>query len=309
MKFYGDRLIVAVDTGYGNIKTANSIFPAGVVASDDRPFFTENLLSYRDRYYIIGGARKEYGNRKVLDEDYYVLTLAAIATELRLQNLVGGRILLAVGLPLTWLQAQKTEYREYLLRNPIVDFCFCGVDYHLEISDVIVFPQGFAAIADRIRNFTGVNIVADIGNGTMNLLRIVNRRVEMTSLVTEACGVKDCSIAMRIALANQYSGASLHDSILEQVIRTGTAELDTDYLQTLTAAARIYVEGLFRRFREYGYDGKTTRLYVTGGGGCLIQNFGRYPPTLVTINSDLHANAKGYEMLAYEAIRKKGGSA
>ena len=49
------------------------------------------------------------------------------------------------------------------------------------------------------------------------------------------------------------------------------------------------------------------RLTVLGGGSCLIRNFGQYKPESVTINSDIHANAKGYEYLAYELLRKRGG--
>ena len=47
-------------------------------------------------------------------------------------------------------------------------------------------------------------------------------------------------------------------------------------------------------------------LYVLGGGSCLIRNFGMYDPEKVTINSDIHANAKGFEYLANERIRKRG---
>ena len=40
------------------------------------------------------------------------------------------------------------------------------------------------------------------------------------------------------------------------------------------------------------------RLYVMGGRSCLVRNFERYDPERVTINSDIHAMAKGYETLA-----------
>jgi plasmid segregation protein ParM len=157
-----------------------------------------------------------------------------------------------------------------------------------------------------VGDFRGVNILADIGNGTVNLLRIVDRRADVTSMATEACGVKDCAIAMRTALANQHSGAKVDGSIVERIIRTGTAQIDSGYLNTLTEAAAKYTQDLLRKFREYGYDEKTMRLYVVGGGGCLLRNFGNINPDCVTINSDLHANAKGYEFLAYERMKKRG---
>jgi plasmid segregation protein ParM len=111
---------------------------------------------------------------------------------------------------------------------------------------------------------------------------------------------------MRTALANRHGGAKVDDSIVERIIRTGTAQIDSGYLETLKEAAAKYTEDLLRKFREYGYDEKTMRLYVVGGGGCLLRNFGNVNPDRVAINSDLHANAKGYEFLAYELLRKMG---
>lgn len=307
MRTFGDMTIVAVDAGYGNMKTVTCSFPTGLTAYDEKPYFTENLLIYNDRFYIIGSGHKEFSSQKIMDEDYYVLTLAAIARELSAHNLNTAKILLAVGLPLTWFVKQQATYRKYLLKNRTLSFNFRGTDYRIEIADVMVFPQGYAAIAEHINELRDVNICADIGNGTVNLFRVVDRRPEMKSMTTEACGVKDCVVAMRLALANQHSGAKVDDSIIERIIRSGTARIDRSYLDVLVAAAREYTESLFRRFREYGYDEKTTRLFILGGGGCLIRNFGKYNPESVTINADIHANAKGYERLAFDRLSKGGG--
>lgn len=307
MRVYGDTLIIGVDAGYGNMKTASCAFPTGLTAYQERPYFTENLLIYNDRFYIIGSGHKEFTSQKVMDEDYYVLTLAAIAREMNTQHLTSAKVLLAVGLPLTWFVNQQGAYRKYLLRNKTLSFSFRSVDYRIEISDVMVFPQGYAAIADRINEFQDVNICADIGNGTVNLFRVVDRRVDMLTMTTEACGVKDCAVAMRTALANHHHGAKVDDSVVERIIRSGTARIDAAYLETMVTAAREYTESLFRRFREYGYDGKTMRLFVMGGGSCLIRNFGSYDREKVTLQEDIHANAKGYEQLAYNQMKRGDG--
>ena len=256
---------------------------------------------------MIGSGHKEFTSQKIVDEDYYVLTLAAIAREMNTQHLTTAKILLAVGLPLTWFVKQQATYREYLLRNRKLSFNFRGTDYQIEIADVMVFPQGYAAIAERINDFRDVNICADIGNGTVNLFRVVDRKVDMRTMTTEACGVKDCAIAMRTALANQHHGAKVDDSIIERIIRSGVAKIDSGYLDTLVVAAREYTESLFRRFREYGYDEKTMSLFIMGGGSCLIRNFGIYDHERVTIFDDIHANARGYEQLAFDRLKKVGG--
>lgn len=46
MKMTDDVIIIGIDSGYGNIKTANCCFPASVSAYDKEPVFKENLLVY-----------------------------------------------------------------------------------------------------------------------------------------------------------------------------------------------------------------------------------------------------------------------
>ena len=38
--------IIAVDHGYGNIKTANTVTPTGITAYDTEPIFSGNILEY-----------------------------------------------------------------------------------------------------------------------------------------------------------------------------------------------------------------------------------------------------------------------
>ena len=74
--------IIAVDHGYGNIKTANTVTPTGVTAYETEPIFSGNILEYGGIYYRIGEGHKEFIADKAVDEDYYLLTLMAVAREL-----------------------------------------------------------------------------------------------------------------------------------------------------------------------------------------------------------------------------------
>ena len=47
------------------------------------------------------------------------------------------------------------------------------------------------------------------------------------------------------------------------------------------------------------------RLWIVGGGGCLIRNFGQYDSNRVTIIGDIHASAKGYEYLAERHLQRE----
>ncbi len=76
--------IIGVDHGYGNVKTANTITPTGVKAYLTKPIFGVDILEYAGTYYLIGEGHKEFIADKSEDEDYYILTLMAVARELNL---------------------------------------------------------------------------------------------------------------------------------------------------------------------------------------------------------------------------------
>lgn len=120
MKMIDDVIIIGIDSGYGNIKTANCCFPASVSAYDKEPVFKENLLVYESKFYLIGEGHKEFLADKTRDLDYYVLALAAIARELNIRKMTCGKIRIVAGLPLTWVSGQRDEFRDYLLQNKAV---------------------------------------------------------------------------------------------------------------------------------------------------------------------------------------------
>ena len=87
MKELRNIKIIAVDHGYGNIKTANTVTPTGITAYDTEPIFSGNILEYNGSYYRIGEGHKEFIPDKAMDEDYYLLTLMAVARELNVHGI------------------------------------------------------------------------------------------------------------------------------------------------------------------------------------------------------------------------------
>lgn len=304
---HSEPVIIGIDHGYGNIKTAHCCFKTGVAAYDKEPTFKNNLLVYDGRYYLIGEEHKEFVADKMNDPDYYILTLAAIARELNIRKLTSARVHSAVGLPLTWVSEQKDAFKQYLLQNECADYAFRGIDYHVEFVGTDIFPQGFAAVADKLREFKGINMLCDIGNGTMNVMYINECRPQEKKCFTEKYGTNQCMLAVRESLMKLY-GAAVDDAVIERVIRHGTADISERYLTAIRDTAAEYVAGIFRRLREHEYDPELMRLYVVGGGSCMIKNFWQYEAERVIINNDICATAKGYEMLAQLKSRRSGVS-
>ena len=302
MKSFKNKIIIGIDHGYGNIKTANHCFKTGITAHDSEPLFTKDMLVYNGRYYLIGEGHKEFLPEKQNDEDYYVLTLAAIATELSDSNLTEADVIIAAGLPLTWTSGQKAEFATYLSKNKEVEFTFRNVDFHIRISDVKIYPQGYSAVVPIKSTLKGLNMVADIGNGTMNTLYLVNGRPQSGMMYTEKFGTYQCTLAIREGFMRK-TRRELNDFIIDEVLRTGTADIPDSDLEIITAIAEEYVAEIFRRLREHHYDEDSMDLYVCGGGGCLIKNFYQGSFTRVKFIDDICAAAKGYEYLADVYLR------
>lgn len=298
--------IIAVDHGYGNMKTASTVTPTGVTASKSEPIFPGNVLEYNGMYYYIGGSRKEFLPDKTTDEDYYVLTLMAVARELNVAGIREATVHLAAGLPLTWICRQREDFRAYLMQNEKVRYRFNGKDYHIRFAGCTLYPQGYPAIVDQLDSFKGVNILADIGNGTMNIMYINNKKPMENKCWTEKQGMNQCVIAARNAVMDTF-GLKIEDEIIEAVLRFGTAAVKQEYLRCIQSVARRYVADIFATLRRYEYNPDLMKLTIVGGGGCLVSNFGEYAPDSITIIEDICATAKGYEQLALMALRRKVG--
>lgn len=321
MRKHNNFYIIGVDAGYGNMKTARTIYPTGLVAMDTKPFFDGDILEYNGIWYRVGEGHKAYNPDKTADEDFYILTLASIAAELSTEQITEANVYLALGLPTTWTGRQLEDYRRYMMRNPDIRFTFNDVLYCIHLTDCIVFPQGYAALVplmdndkrfNEFRQFTGTVMMADIGNGTMNIMRLVNGKPNDQHCWTEVLGVNQCVLTVRKQMMDKY-GIDMPESVIEQFLRTGTANLARELLDNLTDIVRGYVTGLFDALRVHGYDARLMKLFVMGGGGYLVKHFGKYDPGAVVFVDDLHASAKGYEYMAQgviwrnERIARKAG--
>ena len=67
-----------------------------------------------------------------------------------------------------------------------------------------MFPQGFAAVAERLKDFNGINLLADIGNGTMNVMYVIDCRPQVRKCYTEKYGTNQCALAVRENLMLSY---------------------------------------------------------------------------------------------------------
>lgn len=170
-----NKIIIGVDHGYGYTKTAGTILKSGIEELPIEPPFPEDILTYDGNVYTVGQHRSEQQAEKTESIDYYILTLAAIAKELKEHNMRRADVVIAAGLPYSFMSKQSDKFKRYLQKNKNVDFKYEGKKYSIGIKGVCVFPQGFPMIATELGNTFQEEIsVVDIGSRTIDVLTFIN---------------------------------------------------------------------------------------------------------------------------------------
>ena len=174
-------IIIGIDHGYYAIKTAHCSFPAGLTSyGEHEPYTRQGLLEFGGCFFVCGSGRQPIQRDKTVNDNYYLLTLAAIAKEIQQRGLPPEcSVRIAAGLPLTSFGRDKPKFKDYLLRSKQpVNFRFEGVEYSITIEEVAVFPQGYAALMTE----TGLlqdepsMLLMDLGGWTVDLMRMKSRQ-------------------------------------------------------------------------------------------------------------------------------------
>ena len=296
-----NRMIIGVDHGYAAMKSPHFSFPTGVVEYEHEPYTQKDVLEYNGRYYVVGSGRQPLQRDKTATEDYYLLTLAAIAKEIEYRGAERtAEVLLAAGLPLTSFGRDKKRFREYLLRDgKSVLFRYEGREYAVTITDVSLFPQGYAAVLTQAELLNEPSIiVADIGGWTVDLMRLDNRVPNAATCRSLELGMIRCldEIGEKV---RQMFGVSMTDPQIEAVLRGSAGSIDERVKVVIHAQADRYVRELLSAVVESGLDIRAMPTIFLGGGAALLKRHVSATDGLCRplILDDVSLNAKGYERL------------
>ena len=308
-----ERLIIGIDHGYASIKTANSVFASSVVAFGAQPPVQQGLLEYGGRFYVCGSGRQPLIKDKTANENYFLLTLAAMAKEVRLRTGVGiARVTLAVGLPLTSFGRDKAAFRRYLLpATQPVRFRFENQEYEIVVEDVEVFPQGYSAIAANQSLLEGEPsvIVADIGGWTVDVMRLDRKQTDTSSCRSLEFGVIRCMDEIKEQV-RRGCGLSVTDAQAESVLNSESCSLDEKAVAIIQRQGRLYVERLLSAIGECGFDLKAIPVIFMGGGASLVKPRVSREDRLcrALYIEDVCVNAKAFEAIAGRKAREEAAA-
>ena len=206
-------MLFSVDHGNYAIKTRSESFIAGLAEFAVRPPLAEHVIEFEGRFWTLTGSRMPYMRDKTKDESHFILTLFAIARELRAQGEFPPYldVELAVGLPPEHFSALKDRFAEYFRRTG-VKFAYNGTPICLTIRSIFVYPQAYAAVVPQSHVLIGAQrmFIVDIGGYTTDVLLLRNGKPDLQFCRSLELGV--------ITMNNEIIGkvGALHDMKIEE---------------------------------------------------------------------------------------------
>ena len=300
------KYIIGFDNGYQFGKTANFMFDNGVFPLGKvEPSVREHSLKFERKYYKVAEGRAAITEDKVSDENARLLTMVAIAKELSVVGVTKADIILAVGLPFSDFGREKKELIKYYEEKPVLKYDFEGIRYDITISKVFVFPQCYSAISQRLGNMKKDYLVVDIGSKTTDVVYIRNGLpVESKSITIERAMVKWIR-QIQGSLQIQY-GKNIPENEILKVILKQKSSLPKPYIQHIRNGITEQIDALILELEEREYELTYTNIIYVGGGAVAVKNFTE-PKDNFAYDCDILANAKGYEFLAEQMLRKQRG--
>ena len=269
-------IIIGIDHGYYAIKTAHCSFPAGLTSyGEHEPYTRQGLLEFGGCFFVCGSGRQPIQRDKTANDNYYLLTLAAIAKEIRQRGLPPEcSVRIAAGLPLTSFGRDKPKFKDYLLRsNQPVNYKFEGVEYSITIEEVAIFPQGYAALMTEVGLLQDEPsmLLMDLGGWTVDLMRIDNAIPAADTAHSLELGMIRCVDDIREQVRRE-TGLSLTDAQIENMLAGQPCTVSDTVRDIVNRQGRKYTEHLLSATMEAGFDLHAIPAVLLGGGAFLGGN-------------------------------------
>lgn len=294
-------MLFAIDHGNSAIKTPNFVFTSGLTDYPVKPPVDTDVLEFGGTFWTLSGERIPYMRDKTKDDRFFILSLFAIAKELRQRNVMQAMVEtdLAIGLPPEHYEL-RNRFAEYFRRGT-VQFVFNGTPICLMIRQVFVYPQAYAAVVPQaqIIRQNPRTFVVDIGGFTTDVLLLRGVQPDMQFCRSLEMGA--------IPMGNSIIGrvSALHDIKIDDdhiadVIQGRPTILPEDVQDTIRATVKNYAAGILDKLRELQVDLRATPAIFTGGGAALFRPFIEESSQVARAEfvADPKANAIGFGMLA-----------
>ena len=297
-------MLIAIDHGNKQIKTAHKTYVSGIISSDTKPPFGENIIYYKNKYYTLSDKRLPYMRDKTENDNFLILSLFGIAYEIEALNCYSDDeiidIQLAVGLPPAHFGSQYKKFETYFKNRGTIEFEAFGKPYSICITDAVAFPQAYAAaipILMKVRDLSKVTVI-DIGGFTADFLQLKKGEFSL-----ETCDSLENGVILLyndiIKKVNGDFDILMEESDIDSIIRGENTDYPSIIVETIKNMAQKYIDQLVGKLRERMIDLRIGKSVWVGGGSILLKRFIKECDKVENccFVDEINANVRGYEIL------------
>ncbi len=318
-------MIIGIDVGNSDVKTARTETPTGFIKHGKLPFGADTWIEFYGEYYVPTMERFPYRQDKTGDENLLVLTMFGIAKEiiarlrengvtseeeLRQQISQINTIHLGVGLPPAHYATLRDRTQKYYLDRLGHDIAFSYNNYkfNLHCGSVNVFPQDYvAAVTDkknRISREYSNYVAVDVGGYTVDVVQINQRKPEKRQK-SMPMGIFRLYDGLIDTCMNE-TGITLSKINIETVLRGEKNVLPEECIRMIHSETQAWVNDIISKLVEAGYELRTMPCLFIGGGALLLRPYIERNKLLSFFDfiGDVHANAIGYEKYVALMLRQ-----
>lgn len=307
-------MIIAIDHGNFAIKTVHYQFTSGYIEHTTRPAIVDDYLEFNGKYYTLSDDnRVPYSMDKTRTDDFFILTLFAIAKELLHEkiNTVEAKFIpidLAVGLPPEHYGLMRDKFAAYFRNRGMIKFVYQGQSFSITINQVMVYPQALLAIAQQSQDIFKYDriFVVDIGGYTTDVLLLKYGKPDMTYCRSLDMGVISMfnDVRRKVNVSHQMQ---IWDDQIIKVLQNKEEFLPDDVKSIVLNEKAQYINKILRNLAELQINLRSTPSIFVGGGSILFRDAIEnsedvYRPMFV---EDSKANAIGYYIMAQKQLSQK----
>ncbi|MFT9078609.1 hypothetical protein [Ethanoligenens sp.] len=304
-------MIIAIDHGNSEIKTAHEAFPSGLVGNPAMPQMAADWMEFGGNTYALSGSHLPYQRDKTANDDFYILSLFAIAKELARCEVQQTDVQLAIGLPPAHMQGLKESFARYFVRDQKEIAFHCnGVDYKITITAANVFPQAYPAVYERYEQIAALDkaYIVDVGGYTADVLLLRHGKLDLGCCYSLECGVIKLFTKAASVLTSRFGG-TVEESDIRNALMGKETLLDASMRETVRQVAQAHCDALLADLQANDVDLSFAHAFFVGGGALLLRPMLEQSGRLkhAEFVTDTLANAKGYEAMAKAAAGVKQG--
>lgn len=153
--------VIGIDHGWSYMKTISHVFVTGVEEIATEPAFTKNLLEFGGKFYKIGGTRLEVQDVKTKNDNFFLADAGGHRQRIEKPRKTRGKDISGSRTPADTFGQERADFIRYLTARRNVKYQFEKEEYRIEVLNAFVFPQCYAAVADKLSTYKRKVLVVD----------------------------------------------------------------------------------------------------------------------------------------------------